>query len=65
MNEFDEKQARLNALRELLSRYDYIGTKIATGRATKEEYADEIARMTAWAEEINALEAEIAAEREE
>lgn len=39
---------------------DYIGNKIATGRATREEYADEIARMTEYAAQINQLEAEIA-----
>ena len=44
-------------LREL----DYIGIKIATGRATAEEYSEQIARMNELAEEKNRLKAEIAA----
>lgn len=36
-----------------LKDHDYIGTKIATGRATVEEYADEIALMTEKANRIN------------
>ncbi len=43
-----------------LSAHDYIGTKIATGRATIEEYATEIAEMTRLAERINAIETELA-----
>lgn len=40
-----------------LKEHDYIGTKIATGRATVEEYATEIAEMTAKAERINEIDA--------
>ena len=40
-----------------LSAHDYIGVKIATKRATVEEYADEIAMMTAKAERINEIDA--------
>lgn len=47
---------------ELIERYkaelaamDYIGTKIATGRATIEEYAFEIAKMNVLAGKINEL----------
>ena len=36
-----------------LKEHDYIGTKIATGRATVEEYADEIVLMTEKASRIN------------
>ena len=36
-----------------LKEHDYIGTKIATGRATIEEYATEIAEMRAKANRIN------------
>lgn len=36
-----------------LKEHDYIGTKIATGRATVEEYADEIAEMTEKTARIN------------
>lgn len=38
-----------------LSAHDYIGTKIATGRATIEEYADIIAEMTEKANRINEI----------
>lgn len=47
---------RIAELKALLKDYDYIGTKIATGRGTREEYAKEIAQMTEWANEINELE---------
>ena len=40
-----------------LSAHDYIGVKIATGRATVEEYANEIAEMTEKAERINEINA--------
>ena len=42
-----------------LSSHDYIGTKIATGRATVEEYASEIALMTEKAERINEIDSEL------
>lgn len=38
-----------------LSAHDYIGVKIATGRATVEEYATEIAEMTEKANRINEI----------
>ena len=38
-----------------LKGHDYIGVKIATGRATIEEYATEIAEMTEKAERINEI----------
>ena len=38
-----------------LSAHDYIGVKIATGRATIEEYATEIEEMTKKAERINEI----------
>ena len=38
-----------------LKEHDYIGTKIATGRATVEEYATEIAEMKEKAERINEI----------
>ena len=40
-------------LESWLKEHDYIGTKIATGRATVEEYASEIALMTEKANRIN------------
>ena len=51
-----EIQAQIAALQDKLRQYDYIGIKIATGRATADDYADEIADMTVWAAEINELE---------
>ena len=39
-----------------LKEHDYIGTKIATGRATVEEYATEIEEMTEKANRINEIE---------
>ena len=41
--------------------HDYIGTKIATGRATAEDYAEEIATMTQYAARVEELRAMIAA----
>ena len=38
-----------------LKDHDYIGVKIATGRATIDDYADEIALMTEKAERINEI----------
>ena len=43
-----------------LTKLDYIGVKIATGRATKEEYAAEISRMNKLAERINEIDEELA-----
>lgn len=40
-------------LKAWLKEHDYIGTKIATGRATVEEYASEIAEMRVKANRIN------------
>lgn len=57
--EFETKQdnkKQIAELRQKLAKYDYIGIKIATGRATKEEYAEQIAQMTEWANEIDKLE---------
>ena len=47
-----EEKAQLEAW---LKAHDYIGTKIATGRATIEEYATEISEMTEKAERINEI----------
>ena len=40
-----------------LKAHDYIGVKIATGRATIDDYVDEIALMTEKAERINEIDA--------
>lgn len=46
-------------LESWLKDHDYIGTKIATGRATVEEYATEIAEMTEKANRINEIDREL------
>ena len=54
------KQNLLNEKAKLeawLKAHDYIGVKIATGRATIDDYADEIALMTEKAERINEIDA--------
>lgn len=57
----EEEKAKLIAekadLEAWLSAHDYIGVKIATGRATIDDYADEIALMTEKAERINEIDA--------
>ena len=55
----DEKKVILNKIAQLkkkLADLDYIGVKIATGRATIEEYAEQIELMRKYANEINNLE---------
>lgn len=47
-------------LEQWLRDHDYIGTKIATGRATVEEYATEIAEMIVKANRINEIDEELA-----
>ena len=46
-------------LESWLKAHDYIGTKIATGRATVEEYATEIAEMSEKANRINEIDREL------
>lgn len=48
-----------NQLEYWLKYHDYIGTKIATGRATVEEYSTEIAEMTVKAKRINEIDEEL------
>lgn len=48
-------------LEQWLMGHDYIGIKIATGRATAEEYAAEIAEMTTKANRINEINEELRA----
>ena len=50
--EINEYKAKLAAL-------DYIGVKIATGRATREEYSEQIALMQQYADKINELQEEL------
>ncbi len=55
----EEIQAEINALDNLMKQHDYIGAKIAMGRATKEEYAEEIAQSEEWAERKSTLEEQL------
>lgn len=52
-------EGEINMLKDKLRDLDYIGVKIATGRATKEEYEDQIKLMIEYADRINLLEAEL------
>ena len=52
-------QSEKAELEAWLSAHDYIGVKIATKRASVEEYADEIALMTEKAERINEIDREL------
>lgn len=53
----EQIEAEIRAVDQLMKTNDYIGTKIAMGRATKEEYAKEIAESEKLAERKNELEA--------
>lgn len=54
--ETQKRMSRVVELKQKLASYDYIGVKIATGCATIEDYAEQIAEMQAWRAEINELE---------
>lgn len=61
-----EKQNKINEINQKISvidaefkTLDYVGIKIATGRATIDEYKDDIARMNQLADEKNELENEL------
>lgn len=59
---WEEQQEILRKLEGLyaeIKSYDYIGTKIATGVATIEEYAEKIAYMEELRKQIRELEAKI------
>lgn len=57
--ELEKKQQELWETEQKLRELDYIGVKIATGRATIEEYAEEIAEMSRLADKVNELRNEI------
>lgn len=48
--------SEIAALDQLMRAQDYIGIKIAMGRATKEDYAEQIAQSEQWAQRKNKLE---------
>ncbi len=58
-NKINEINSRIYSIDNEFKSLDYIGIKIATGRATIDEYADDIARMTELADEKNELENEL------
>lgn len=58
--EADRKRERLYQIDVEFRQLDYIGIKIATGRATVAEYAQEIARMEELAAEKNEIMSELA-----
>ena len=47
---------KIEELKKKLASYDYIGVKIATGCATVEDYAEQIAECQVIREEVNELE---------
>ncbi len=51
--ELDLAYQELYEAESWLNKHDYIGVKIATGRATIEEYADQIAEMNIYANKVN------------
>lgn len=51
----ESNTTQINELKAKLRQYDYIGVKIATGCATKEEYAEEIAQCEQWRKQIRQL----------
>ena len=54
----DWKQNRIDELKKELSKWDYIGTKIATGCATIEDYKDVIEMCEEYRKEIRVLKGE-------
>ena len=56
LKSLEYKIQEIQALKNELSTFDYIGVKIAMGVATKEEYAEEIARTEQLREQIRKLE---------
>jgi hypothetical protein len=61
MQMYDERQSRINALHQLLKMTDYKSVKAFEGRPSA-DWEEVKAKRKEWAEEIDALEAEIAEE---
>lgn len=51
----EQIEAEIRGLDQLMRENDYIGIKIAMGRAYKEQYAAEIAKSEEWAQRKNEL----------
>ena len=58
----EQIEEEIRTLDLLMRDNDYIGIKIAMGRATKEEYAEEIAKSEEWAQRKSELEEMLKAE---
>lgn len=58
-NSIEYKKLKIEELKKELAKYDYIGVKIAMGRATLEEYAEKIAYTETLREQIRQLENEV------
>jgi hypothetical protein len=56
--EYDERQARINALKGLLERTDYKAIKHSEGIISDEDYAPTKAQRQEWRTEVEALETE-------
>ena len=54
----ETRRARMAELESWFRAHDYIGIKIATGRASAEDYAEEIALMNRYSVELDTLRAE-------
>lgn len=54
-------ESEVEQLKANLSAYDYIGVKIATGAATREDYAEQLAEAEGWRGRIRQLEEQMAA----
>ena len=54
-----DKKVEIERIKAELSTYDYIGTKIAMGVATPEDYAKEIAYTEELRQKIRQLESEV------
>lgn len=48
-------ESEIRACKQLLQNTDYIALKIAEGVATKEEYAETLAKRAGWRAKINEL----------
>lgn len=59
--ELDLLRQELLGIEQWFAKHEYIGTKIATGRGTREEYAAEISEMSQKAKRVDELRAQIAA----
>ena len=62
MNENNELQGEINALKQLLSNTDYQAIKHSEGEMTDKEYASIREKRQKWREKINELEKQLAEE---